>query len=1619
LKVLGKRFVCVGLLVWLVLAFVASLNLQLPFNIPSVGAMSNTWQVSSSSDDCYRRLVPSQWGLTEAYQYAGSKDGSNYKYGGGMRFTNIVIPQGAVIVNAYLSFYAYSSSGTVVRTKISAEDVDNPSTFADDAAAFDSRYATHTSAMVEWDSISAWSSGVWYNSVNISSVVQEVVNRGGWVSGNSIVIFWEDFDGRSDVGARRIAYSADGYYYNKLYIEWKEAYLVDTSTSAYAVRMPIQRRAVYASGLYWMFYANGVSPYTVYRTCDTEALDVWSNSTQVTYASDPAGADFCVWLEGTNTIHYVFAYAPYASYYCKGTLNINGTITWATTEQVVDSQVGHSDPVICVDSAGYPWIAYLNTSLTTTDYPYITKSSLNNGTWQTASGFPYLIKNSPDWNAIVVPLTNQMVYVVYGKLIGTADKLYGKLWNGTAWGSEETVSTSSMSTAYMGRFSAIAIGNDVHVVFQKDGTNAAIYVKRTWGVGWSGETTIESSYVEATTSPVLSYDDYNNTYYFWAYNNRIYYKRCVFGVWDSGRTEWINEASEGLTRADKIGCFYKAYGGKIGLYYSTKSSSPYRIKFHSLIAVDIDAPTYSNIAHSTTLAGGSCLFSCKWQDNIALNGYVFSWNGTGTWQNNTWTALTTNPAWANVTKTLPSSPYTVVGYKWYCNDASDNWNETTINTLTTTPPSAYPTYDTVSVNSTVANEPCDFSSKWYDDVGLSGYILSTNTTTSTDNTAISDSNSDGYIYFDAGEYTVARVNTYGLVSNTSASSKIGQQYDGSDYYIYRTFLFFDTSTIPTWAHITSATLSLYIQYDYSTTDFNVTIQTGGTTYPHDPMVNTDYYYTHYSGTGGSRSTNTIAGAGYWNVTLTASGLTWITKEGLTKLCLRSSRDISANTPSGNELIYFYSNEQGASYAPKLYITYQNWVNETWTSLSGTVATASKTLTLPSTIGQLVGYRWYCNDTDDQWTTTIIYVLTTTNSNPPTYSNIGYNTTLVSMPCEFSVELADDYGLSGYTFSTNNTGSWTNDSWVDLSGVLSAWANVTKTLNDTVGIEVSFKWIINDTNNNIVTTTIGVLILTTTGSDYPYYSSVSYNTTLINMPCKFTIKWMDDVGLSGYIFSYNPTGSGWVNGSWTSLTGTIEWVYNNETLPSLVGTTVQFRWYCNDSDNQWTTTSIFSLVTTQYVYYFSWNYKDLDAYVVDSYVTWQLYQGVNLISYTKGQATLTSGTYTLKAYYLTNLINETTLSTGTYGNQTLSLTLQMKQHTTISHGYVAFDKKISSITINKATSDELRFTVVGDYSDYIIIIGVAQNATLITRNGVAQTGWTYDGTNKYVKITVANLLLASWSLVFPSGVPPSGTIIWYFRSDTQTVNEVTGYKLEETNTGSTAWTYSSASGDLTVYFGYRVWLVDSDGRATELTSGQIYCYRITTGEGSQNTGFSISSIPLQMGFDAVKVSVYIKIGSGEWESAKATFISDRILKTYIEASTWVFQVYTKRIVSDGVTYGYIYWGSNTYQSGISGIQFTEPGVFDWMLYNFQSGNLVTFITLPYTFYIGGLFYGLMVLVICVPLYNRYKSFTPILFLFILLGGGTGFLSLLVPEIGLQLGWLFLMLGLAGLIYKVTR
>jgi hypothetical protein len=154
-----------------------------------------TSTVSASNDDC-SKYVPygeTDWILSlDQGLYCGDISATRNDSESGMRWLNITIPNGTVIVSAYLKLCpSLGESGANITTYISGELASNSTTFST-LADYDGRERTVSN--VSW-APSTWEDGVWTTSPDISSVIQEVIDQAEWDSGNSLTLFWYDSDG--------------------------------------------------------------------------------------------------------------------------------------------------------------------------------------------------------------------------------------------------------------------------------------------------------------------------------------------------------------------------------------------------------------------------------------------------------------------------------------------------------------------------------------------------------------------------------------------------------------------------------------------------------------------------------------------------------------------------------------------------------------------------------------------------------------------------------------------------------------------------------------------------------------------------------------------------------------------------------------------------------------------------------------------------------------------------------------------------------------------------------------------------------------------------------------------------------------------------------------------------------------------------------------------------------------------------------------------------------------------------------------------------------------------------------------------------------------------------------
>ena len=130
------------------------------------------------------------------------------------RFLNVTIPPGSTINTASLNVYVTSGSFDDPDVTIYAEDTDDAATFTTASNNISSR--TPTTANTVWN-VGSISTGV-KTSPDFAAVIQEIVNRGGWSSGNDLALIYVGNDASSLMRVR--AYDAGGGDYATLNIDY-------------------------------------------------------------------------------------------------------------------------------------------------------------------------------------------------------------------------------------------------------------------------------------------------------------------------------------------------------------------------------------------------------------------------------------------------------------------------------------------------------------------------------------------------------------------------------------------------------------------------------------------------------------------------------------------------------------------------------------------------------------------------------------------------------------------------------------------------------------------------------------------------------------------------------------------------------------------------------------------------------------------------------------------------------------------------------------------------------------------------------------------------------------------------------------------------------------------------------------------------------------------------------------------------------------------------------------------------------------------------------------------------------------------------------------------------------
>jgi len=356
-----------------------------------------------------------------------------------------------------------------------------------------------------------------------------------------------------------------------------------------------QRQTFYANGRYWLMYGG------VY--CSTLDGKNWTSPTSFeTGIGD--NHEFSCYFDGTY-IHWVHGEYELNTNmtYQRGTPLANGTITWATKQEVLaagGSAFAYRNPSITVDSNGYPWIGYtyFNNSapLGHKDTPYAITSSTNDGTWTTKSGFPYLTTTASDNQVYVDMLAMQsgevmaLTMTIQPSWIGRS-----KIWNGADWEAEKSIPDFNLNDG--DQHSAVSNGTDVFLVVCSSGDDLLYW--RWNGTEWGDKEELYANIV-ANDCPTLSIDLATGRLYTIFSNTSHTMVSMWNGSWNKLNYTWLSEIPN---TPRYVSSFDRSMNGDIGYTYTITGNDIHYTRFgaQNRLCVNVVDPSDNPITSNCTI----------------------------------------------------------------------------------------------------------------------------------------------------------------------------------------------------------------------------------------------------------------------------------------------------------------------------------------------------------------------------------------------------------------------------------------------------------------------------------------------------------------------------------------------------------------------------------------------------------------------------------------------------------------------------------------------------------------------------------------------------------------------------------------------------------------------------------------------------------------------------------------------------------------------------------------------------------------------------------------------------------------------------------------------------------
>jgi len=173
-----------------------------------IGQHKEDLRVAFGFDDTY--VISTSNHLQAATILLGGSDHCH----GGLRFFHMPIPQGAIIRSASLGVVAAETTYQELNLNIYADDVDDSEQF-DVFPLVPDRFRTDHCAVWQQPGSSGWIANSQYWSSDLSSVIQEVIDRPGWEKYNDLSLLLIADEGAT---APRQIWSQEGSYEDRAYL---------------------------------------------------------------------------------------------------------------------------------------------------------------------------------------------------------------------------------------------------------------------------------------------------------------------------------------------------------------------------------------------------------------------------------------------------------------------------------------------------------------------------------------------------------------------------------------------------------------------------------------------------------------------------------------------------------------------------------------------------------------------------------------------------------------------------------------------------------------------------------------------------------------------------------------------------------------------------------------------------------------------------------------------------------------------------------------------------------------------------------------------------------------------------------------------------------------------------------------------------------------------------------------------------------------------------------------------------------------------------------------------------------------------------------------------------------